>query len=211
MRTFCVGSLAFVIGLSPIAVAADCGAEIAALFQGGALDPLIRPNRRETTIARHPDGSSSPVTDVVWDGPLNSMNCFTGGCMIVVGAKSWSAPAPEGPWVEGMDPFSGVDPLTFVTATRDRLAASVSNPECLGETDLDGTPAIAYRFVSTPEPNEFGAWWGGTYSYWVDPVSGQALRMELSNAISNWAPEPSQDVQVTTIVYDDALRVEPPQ
>lgn len=211
MKIFLSGACALGLTFSPLPAVAECAAEVAALFNGGALDPLVRPNRRETTVARQPDGTTTPISDVVWDGPINALNCFTGGCMIIVGAQSWTAPAPEGPWSAGTDPYSGVDPLTFVTATRDRLAASITKPECLGPTDLDGTPTIAYRFFSKLEPNEFGAWWGGTYSYWVDPLAGQAVLIELSEAISSWAPDPSADVQITTISYDDALRVVPPQ
>ena len=51
------------------------------------------------------------------------------------------------------------DPEAFARGTRDRLAASVSEPECLGASEIDGKSAVQYRFFSKPEPNEHGSSW----------------------------------------------------
>jgi len=189
---------------------ADCAGEIKTLFQGGAWDPFARENRRETTVIRHPDGLEEPYADVLWDGPIRSINCTPNGCFMAIGNASWQGTSFDGPWTRSNDTRTG-DPEEFVRATNDRLAASVSEEECFGETELDGKSAHVYRFMSKPEPNEYGAWWGGRYSVWVDVAAKRILRIELAEGIASWAPTPSNDVQVTTIVYDEAFRVEEPK
>ena len=104
-----------------------------------------------------------------------------------------------------------MEPKKFVRGTVDRLADSVSKPECLGPSELDGISAIQYRFFSKPEPNEYGSWWGGVYSIWVDPKTNRLLRLELANGIASWAPKPSKNVQVTTIDYDNSIKITEPK
>ena len=205
LMIFCLAGLA-----ATTPAAADCAAEIDTLFHGGAWDPFSRENRRETTVIRHPDGTETPSSDVLWDGPTRSINCTPNGCFMAIGHASWTGDTFEGPWTRSNDTGTG-DPEAFVQATVDRLAASVSEPECPGATDLDGGSAILYRFFSKPEPNEYGSWWGGRYSVWVDPAANRVLRLELADGIASWAPAPSDDVQITTIVYDDAIQIEEPK
>jgi len=191
------------------AVAADCTAEIKSLFQGGPWDPFVVGNRRVTTVNLHPDGSTTPSSDVLWDGPFKSINCTVNGCFMGIKNASWSGPSFDGPWAKSGD--KGIEDFeAFVRNTSDRLAESVKEAECLGETDLDGKSARLYRFFSKSEPNEYGSWWGGRYSYWVDVATNRVVRTELADGIASWAPEPSKDVQVTTVVYDDTIRVEAP-
>lgn len=209
MRVF-PKALSLIAILSPASLSADCASEIAALFDGGAWDPFVRENRREITIARTPSGAETPVSDVLWDGPLNSINCIPSGCYMAIGFQSYSGTSFDGPWTKGGPTGSG-DPAAFVQGTNDRLAQSVSQPECLGETDLDGQSAVQYRFLSKPEPNDYGAWWGGTYTVWVDPAASRILRIELANGIASWAPKPSENLQITTITYDPDIKVKAPE
>lgn len=208
MRRVVIFCLACLGATSP--AAADCAAEIDTLFHGGAWDPFSRENRRETTVIRHPDGTETPSSDVLWDGPIRSINCTPNGCFMAIGNAFWTGSTFEGPWIRSNDAGTG-DPEAFVRGTLARLAASVSEPECPGATDLDGQSAVLYRFFSKPEPNEHGSWWGGRYSVWVDPDADRLLRLELADGIASWAPAPSDDVQVTTIVYDDAIHIEEPE
>lgn len=202
-----------VLVLAPSATGADaaeCPAEIAGLFSGGAWDPFVRENRRETTVLRHPDGTETPTSDVLWDGPFKSINCTPYGCFMAIGNASWTGSSFDGPWTRSNDTGT-VDPEEFVRATRDRMADSVADPECLGQTELDGEQALLYRFFSKPEPNEYGSWGGGRYSVWLTPDAKRLLRTEVADGIASWAPEPSKDVQVTTVVYDDTIRIEEPK
>lgn len=210
MRHVMILCLASLAATTVTPAAADCASEIDALFDGGAWDPFARENRRETTVIRHPDGSETASSDVLWDGPIRSINCTPNGCFMGIGSGTWQGPGFDGPWTRSGD--TGVkDPEAFVRATTARLAASVSEPECLGATDIEGQSAQLYRFLSKPEPNEYGSWWGGRYSVWIDPDASRVLRLELAEGIASWAPTPSADVQVTTITYDDSIQIEEPK
>ena len=210
MRQFIVMCLAALVMPVTSAAAGDCTAEVKGLFQGGPWDPFVVGNRHEVTVKMHPDGSTTPVADVLWDGPVKSINCTPNGCFMGISNQSWSGTSFEGPWTKSPD--MGIEDFeAFVRGTADRLADSVQEAECLGETDLDGATATLYRFLSKPEPNEFGSWWGGRYSFWVDGATGRVVRIELADGIASWAPEPTKDVQVTTVTYDDTIRIEPPE
>ncbi len=203
--------LAFVCLLAlPLPATADCAGEIAALFDGGAWDPFTRANRREVTVARAPDGSETPVSDVLWDGPLKSINCTPNGCFLAVGAETWRGNSAEGPWTS-MGSTGVEDPEGFVQETNDLLAASVREPECLGTVTLDGTETLAYRFFSKPEPNRFGSWWGGRYTVWLTPDANQILRIELAEGVASWAPDPSEAVQITTVTVDESVSISAPE
>lgn len=190
--------------------AAECGAEIGKMFQGGAWDPFVRENRRETTVLRHPDGKETPYSDVLWDGPYKAINCTPHGCILGIGNASWTGASFDGPWTRSNDTGT-IEPEKFVRATRDRLAASITEAECLGPTERDGKQALMYRFFSKPRPNEHGSWWGGRYSVWVTRDAKRLLHIEIADGIASWAPKPSKDVQVTRIVYDDKIRINEPK
>jgi len=194
----------------PLPAAADCAGAIAALFDGGAWDPFARANRREVTVSRQPDGSETPVSDVLWDGPLNSINCTPNGCFLAIGAETWRGDTARGPWTP-MGSTGVEDPEGFVQETNDLLAASVREPECLGTVMLDDAETLAYRFFSKPEPNRFGSWWGGRYTVWLTPDATQILRIELAEGIASWAPEPDPAVKVTTVTYDDSIAISVPE
>ena len=210
MRYLIFACLVFLTAGATTAAADDCSAKIGKLFNGGAWDPFVRENRRETTVLRQPDGTETPSSDVLWDGPFKSINCTPHGCFMAIGNASWKGSSFDGPWTRSTDTGT-IEPEQFVRATRDRLAASVSDPECPGATELDGQQAVLYRFFSKPEPNEHGSWWGGRYTVWVSPDAKRLLRIEIAEGIASWAPQPAKHVQVTTIVYDDTIRIEEPQ
>lgn len=208
-KGFAIFIAGLVISNTPPA-AADCLEEIKSMFNGGAWDPFVMENRRATTVLVHPDGSKAPYSDVLWDGPFRSINCTPNGCFMAIGNSSWTGSSFEGPWKKSGN-VGTVDPETFVRGTRDRLAASVTEPECSGNVDLGGKTAILYHFYSKPEPNEYGSWWGGRYSIWLDSTGKRMLRMELADGIASWAPKPSKDVQATTILYDESIEIKEPQ
>ncbi len=196
--------------LAPTPAWADCAGEIGALFDGGAWDPFARENRRETTILRKPDGTDTQTSDVLWDGPFRSINCTANGCFMAIGVASWTGPSFDGPWSRSNNTGTH-DPEEFVRGTNQRLAASVSDVECLGEVKLGEQTTQLYQFFSKPEPNEYGSWWGGNYSVWVDQAKNRILKIELADGIASWAPEATQDVQVTTIEYDHTIEIPTPE
>ena len=194
----------------PLPANADCAGEIAALFDAGAWDPFTRANRREVTVSRHPDGSETPVSDVLWDGAVKSVNCTPNGCFLAIGADTWRGETADGPWTS-MGSTGVEDPEGFARETNDLLAASVSEPECLGMVTLAGAESLAYRFFSKPEPNRFGSWWGGRYTVWLTPDATQILRIELAEGIASWAPDQSEAVQITTVTVDESVSISAPE
>ena len=83
----------------PLPAAADCGAEIAALFTGGPLDPFVRPNRHEAGVEITPDGRETPLYEVFWDGPVKAVSCTAALCSMQVGNAMWIQPGGQGPWL----------------------------------------------------------------------------------------------------------------
>lgn len=209
MRHFFYVIIAIFITVSP--ATANCFNEIQSLINDGPWDPFTRDNRREKTLTLHPDGTQQPDSDVLWDGPTKSINCTPNGCFMAIGYTTWSGPSFEGPWTSTPDiDGGGVEPEDFVRKTSKRLAQSVKEPECLGQTELDGKITFSYRFLSKPEPNEHGSWWGGRYTVWVEQKSNRLLRLELADGIASWAPEPSKNIQITTVIYDNTIKIEAP-
>lgn len=124
--------------LAATAAQADCRAEIAALFDGGPLDPFERPNRRETTVTVHPDGSETPLNEVIWDGTQKSINHQNGVYYMAIGTNAWQGASFDGPWT-----FTGsmgdFDPDDITRNTTASMAANLAETECAGEVDLGGS------------------------------------------------------------------------
>lgn len=202
--------VAAVFLVTPGAALADaCTAEIAALFEGGPLDPFVRPNRVETTVQVAPDGTETPMSVVRWDGPLKSINAVGGTFYMAIGTKAWQGPSLDGPWT-----FNGImgdyDPNDVTRNTTRSMAANVTEASCDGAVDLDGTEAVKYSFRTKTDPNQFGSWWGGLYTVYIGAESGQKLREDVAEYIASWAPDPVETVQVTTVVYDDTIEIVEP-
>jgi hypothetical protein len=143
---------------------ADCTDEIDSMLQGGAWDPFSRENRQETTVVKRPDGSETPNSEVLWDGPVRSINCTANRYFMAIGSTTWTGALSEGRWASSND-IRIEDPEEFVRATNARFSDSIDEPECLGDFEIENQNVQGYGFFSKPEPNEYGSWWGGIYSF----------------------------------------------
>jgi len=211
MRFMPALACALALPLMPGGANADCTAEIAALFDGGPLDPFARPNRREVTLNRAADGSETPHSDVLWDGVERSINCMAHGCTMIIGQEAWmGGTSHDGPWTQAPTQMPD-DPADFARITRDDMAANVTEAECLGEIETDAGPRLVYRFRTRTNPNEFDAWFGAFYEVQIIPGENLVAQIELSEEVAHWAPEPSSDVKTTTVTYDDSISIVKPE
>jgi hypothetical protein len=215
MRRQTVGLAALVMALAVLAPtdparADGCAAEIAALFDGGALDGLARPSRHETHVLVAADGTVTPRQDVTVETILRYRSVAGGAWTLVDGARMWSGTAPDGPWTPLGTPLPG----DMLDRYRDMQAATLRNmteAECLGAGDLGGLPVVAYRYRSRTDPGPEGQWWGGLYTAYVDPATGLLHRLDTAEMVASWQATPSPDTEVITMRYDPSIRIAVPE
>jgi len=203
--------LALVCALAlPLPAAAECAADVAALFQGGALDPFERPNRREVTTLHSADGPVTQVSDVLWDGVTRSINCTETLCAMQVGTQMWIKPQGTETWMSAPSQLPE-DPEAFAQAIVDDMLANLADQDCLGPNLLDGRDVTVFRYRTKTNPNEFGAWFGGLFTVFIAADTGQLVRLEELESVSSFAPEPGLDLRVTTVTYDDSIVISAPE
>lgn len=198
------------LSISAPAAAESCRDEIAALFKGGALDPFMRPARREVTMRVMPDGSETLVTDVEWEAVTRSISESGGTFYLVYGTTMWSGPSRDGPWMNTGSPL----PEDFEEMTRqmaDQNAANITEAQCPGTVDLDGRTVIQYSYRTRTDPNRHGSWFGGHYTAYIDPESGRLERLEIRDPVSSWAPDPAPHTDITTVTYDPTIQITRPE
>jgi len=202
---------AVVMAACAVPASADpCRDTIASLFQSGPLDPFVRPKRREVTISVFPDGSTAPVTDVLWDSVMRSISHSGAAFYLTYDGEMWSGPSFDGPWTSTGSSL----PDDFAQMTRqmaDQSAANIEDAQCPGEVDLDGRRLTKYVYRTKTDPNVHGSWFGGLYTAYMDPESGQLARLDIAEMVSSWAPEPTAHYNMTTVTYDPAITVIRPQ
>lgn len=194
----------------PLPALADCAGEVAALFDDGPLDPFVRPNRREVTVTVAPDGSETPLSDVLWDGVTRSVNCTPTICAMQIDTQMWMKPAGMDAWTEAPSQLPD-DPEAFAQAIVDDMAANLSDPACLGAQTLDGQAVTVFRYRTKTEPNEFGSWWGGLFTAFIADDTGRLVRLEETETVASWAAGPDPAVKVTTVTYDDGIVISAPE
>ncbi|MCA0870861.1 hypothetical protein LCL97_08500 [Seohaeicola saemankumensis] len=188
----------------------ECRDTIAALYQGGALDPFERPKRREVTVSVQPDGSESLVTDVIWDSVTRSVALSGGTYYLTFDGEMWSGPSFEGPWT----PTGSSLPEDFEQMTRqmaDQSAANITEAQCPGQTEVGGNSWTTYVYRTKTDPNVHGSWFGGLHTAYIDPASGELARLEIAEMVSSWAPDPTAHKNVTTVSYDPSVAVIRPE
>lgn len=203
-------ALPLVALLSSPAAADPCRDEIAALFTGDALDPFARPKRREVTMRVMPDGTETLVTDVEWEAVTRSISESGGNFYLVHGLDMWSGPTRDGPWTHTGQKL----PEDFEQMTRqmaDQNAANISEADCPGTVEVEGRPLIQYTYRTKTDPSRHGSWFGGLYTAYIDPETGQLARLEIRDSIASWAPDPASHTDITTVTYDPTIQITAPE
>lgn len=209
LSALCLSSVSMALTVAP-AAADPCRETIAAMFQGGPMDPFVRPKRHETTIRHNPDGSETMVTDVFWETVLKSVSASGGNYYLTYDLDMWSGPSFDGPWT----PTGSKLPADFAEMTRQmsvQQAANLSETSCAGEVSVDGQALVKYVYRTKTDTNVHGSWFGGLYSAYLDPASGQLARLETAETVASWAPDAAAFVDITTVIYDPTISVVRPQ
>ena len=202
------------LALPAPALADPCTEEIAAMFRGGALDPFARPAHRQLREVYGEDGALDSTFEALIETPTQIVSGVvgSGNYMLMQGRETWIGPTMDGPWSpSGMTITEDV--AAAQAAVPESQAANLTGAECLGETEVEGRAAIAYRFTTRvdPHPARGNSWWGSRDTVYLDPDTGLPFRWEATDHQSSWAQGLSRELHVTTIEYDASIDVEAPR
>lgn len=204
-----------VLMLWPVAVTADaCREEIAAMFDGGPLDPFARPPWRQVKEIYAEDGSLGYIMDSLAVDPVHQVSGIrdSGQFLMMIGRESWRGPSPEGPWTpSGMTLTE--DMLAAQKAVAPSMAANLSETECLGTVERDGRTLIAYGFRTKvdPHPARGNSWWGSKDVVYLDPETRLPVIWEQTEHIASWAEGVKNERHVSTLTYPDDIEITPPE
>lgn len=197
--------------LFPIAAAADCREEIAALFEGGPMDPFVQPPYRYVSTTTGEDGSLRYRYTVTFDTPLRSMTEMEGGMNILaIDHRTWSRASADDPWAE-MPSSLPEDLAGFHRQTRDQLAANLTDPECPGTVATADGDRLTYRYRTRTGPNVDGSFFGGLYTIYIDPDTNQLMRQEITENVAHYQPAPGTDRTEMVYSYDPAISLSAPE
>lgn len=198
---------------TPLPAFADCLDDVSAMFDGGSLDPFVRPAHRYTSTTTGPDGKVKSVYRAEFVSPAHSMGWTEGNPMqvLIIGSDSWIRMAEDAAWMAAPN-MVPADHEGFLRRQRDQQRANLTEVECLGSQSTDGVDYEVVSFVSRTDPAEgTGAWFGGRNRVFVDAGTGRVMRWEVTGAVSSFAPEPSADTQLIVYDYDAAISLPRPE
>ncbi len=162
------------------------------------------------TVSVAPDGTETPLSDVLWDGVTRSINCTAAMCAMQIDTAMWMKPAGTEAWAAAPSQLPD-DPEAFAQGIVDDMAANLTEPECLGAQVQGGRDVTVFRYRTQTEPNQFGSWWGGLYTAFIAGDTGQLIRLEETESIASWAAGPDMAVKVTAVTYDDSISISAPE
>jgi hypothetical protein len=200
----------WIAALTATAAQADaCRDEVAALFDGGPLDPRTVSPRVITAVLVAADGTVTPQYEATIETVTRSMNHINGMYILMDGTRSFMGDGPDGPWTETGNSMPA-DGAARSLAQAQSMQRNLSDTECLGQGDLGGQTVVAYRYRTRVDPTPEGSWWGALYTTYIDPVTGLMVRQDGAERIASWAETPSTDTEVLTIRHDPAIRLAVP-
>ncbi|SMX40681.1 hypothetical protein [Maliponia aquimaris] len=203
------------LALAAPALAEDaaCRARIKAMFDGGPLDPFVRPPHRVTNTVLSPEGDMRYQYLAIWDSPARSIGGVLGSgtFALIVEGDSWTGPDPEGPWTAAPnmlpDDYDGLQRRQHAESRE-----NLTDPACLGTVTVDDTAYEAVSYVTRTDPDpDSGAWFGARNTVYLDPETQRVQRWEMTDFTSSFAPELSRDIHVQVFSYDDPMTITRPE
>ncbi len=212
-RMIAVSLLMAVPALPTLAQDSACHDRIAAMFDGGALDPFTRAPHRFTNTVQNPEGDTRYAFLTIWDSPARSLSGIIGSgpFTLVIDGDSWTGPAPEGPWTAAPNMLPE-DYEAFQRAQLAQMQANLTETTCHGPVELDGQTYDKVEYVTRTDPNEDmgGAWFGARNIVYLAPGDQQVMLWEMTDFVSSFAPELNKDMHVQIFTYDPSISLSRP-
>ncbi|WP_420411784.1 hypothetical protein [Roseibium sp.] len=207
--------LALLIIATPQTASAEtCHETIAGMFEGGALDPFVRPPHRLTNTVTDAEGNFVRRYLTRWQTPFRSVSGVEGGGLfaLVIDADSWTGPSLDGPWTKSPNSLPA-DHNDVRKAQHNQEKANLTDGKCLGTVDLDGSnyDVVSYVTKTDPNPKMNDMWFGARHTVYIDPETARVMRWESTDFVSSFAPNMSKEVQVQIFEYDPDLVIPRPE
>ncbi|MCC1491061.1 hypothetical protein [Cognatishimia sp. F0-27] len=205
--------MALVGQVLPAAADEACEARIRAMFDGGPLDPFVRPAHEYTNTVSAADGTEKYRFLVRMVSPVQSVAGIVGQgpFSMVIGSDSWTGPSIDGPWTAANNALPE-DHMAHQRSLHEQQTANLERMSCEGMVDLDDAPHDVVRFFTKTDPNpDMGdAWFGSDHRVFIDPETNRVMRWEMTQFVNSFSDGVSDDRHVLVYRYDDAIRIERP-
>lgn len=183
-----------------------CREEIAALFDGGAMDPFARPPHVQTVKEYNAEGVLQRENFNYSETPMRTIAGSGGHYTMAIDTKVWTGPSPEGPWTDTGQSLPEDRDQTMVTFTK-QTQANLVDTVCHG-TDAEGY--LHYTYRSKTDPDENGMFFGALSEIWVNPKTGHVEKMQMSEFVNSWSDGVSDNQQTLEFDYSQTVKVDPP-
>ena len=207
--------LANLLHLAPPALADACRERVVATFDGGPLDPFARAPHSYVTTISGPDGSVTSTCHAMHESPVPAMGWSDGNPMqtLILGSESWIRMGEDRDWMATPNML----PEDHAGFVRSQIAQQITNLKdvaCPGLMVMEDRQFDVVRnFTKTePDPASSDAWFGAANAVFLEPETQRVIRWETTQAVSSFAPTPSNDTQVIVCKYDaDVTLPKPPE
>ncbi len=153
------GSILLSLLRTGAALAESCTDHIAAMYDGGPLDPRDRAPHHQTNAVFAADGSPLRTFRTIMESGTRSVSGVEGSGFFarVLDRRSWTGPTLEGPWTESPNLLSE-DRAGQINAQREQEIANLANSECPGLVEIEGATLENLRFTACTDPNDAMRW-----------------------------------------------------
>ncbi len=203
---------AIILALAPphFALADACRDKIAAMFFGGPLDPGQRPPHRQVVTTVDASGAVIFQLEALWETQDRTLTISGGNYLIAIDGDSWMAQSADGPWQK--TPTSMLaNRAELGRVQRTQQVANMTDTQCPGTFQIDGLPVEKYVYRIKTDPDATGMYFGSLDTAYVDPATNQVVRWDAAESIASWAPAPANEVQISQLFYDRAIRITAPE
>ncbi|CTQ53825.1 hypothetical protein LP7551_02354 [Roseibium album] len=196
------------------AQANDCFDKISKMFDAGPLDPFVRTPHSLTNTVTDADGNFLRKFQTRWQTPSRSVSGVEGSgyFALVINSDTWTGPTLDGPWTKAPNSLPD-DHMEERRRQHEQQRANLSNTECSGETEIDGSKYDVVSFVTRTDPNPQmqDMWFGARHKVFIEQTTGKVSIWKSTDFVSSFAPELSKEMQVQVFTYNETLVIPDPE